>query len=257
MAVQDKVFVSGAYADPGYRERRASAFFVAVNCGSPSGTCFCVSMETGPKAGADFDLAMTEVCSGDRHYFVVEIGSAQGKAILERVPHREATAEELRAAEEVIDRARQSMGRTMDTDGIRDLLYRHANGPRWEETAKRCLACANCTMACPTCFCSTVEDTTNLSGDVAERRRVWDSCYTMDFSHIHGGSVRKSGSARYRHWITHKLASWHDQFATSGCVGCGRCITWCPVGIDIKTANVAEIAVSIASQIIDTYNSMR
>lgn len=240
MGVQDKVFLGGLYADPGYRARRASAFIVAVNCHSPSGACFCASMGTGPKVTADFDLSMTEVCAGEQHYFVIECGSAPGKALLDRVPHRAASAEEVRAAEEVIEGARQSMGRTMDTDGIRDLLYRNANSPRWEETAKRCLACANCTMACPTCFCSTVEDTTSLTGDVAERRRVWDSCYTMDFSHIHGGSVRKSGAARYRHWITHKLASWHDQFNSSGCVGCGRCITWCPVGIDI-TEEVAAL----------------
>jgi Fe-S oxidoreductase len=88
-------------------------------------------------------------------------------------------------------------------------------------------------MVCPTCFCATVEDATDLTGSATERRRVWDSCFSQEFSYIHGGSVRTSAGARYRQWITHKLATWHEQFGVSGCVGCGRCITWCPVGIDI------------------------
>lgn len=240
MSVQDKVFMDGEYADPGYARRRANAFIIAVNCGHPAGTCFCASMESGPKARAGYDLALTEVCEDNRHYFVAETGSAQGKAILDRIPHRPATAGEISAAANVVRRAEEHMGRNLDTTDIRDLLYRNAQSPRWEETAKRCLTCANCTMVCPTCFCSTVEDTTSLTGDNAERWRVWDSCFTLDFSHIHGGSVRKLASSRYRQWITHKLASWHDQFGTSGCVGCGRCITWCPVGIDI-TEEVAAL----------------
>jgi ferredoxin len=88
-------------------------------------------------------------------------------------------------------------------------------------------------MACPTCFCTTVDDVTDLTGSQAVRSRRWDSCFSMDFSYIHGGSVRSSGASRYRQWLTHKLASWQDQFGASGCVGCGRCITWCPVGIDL------------------------
>ncbi|MBZ0254314.1 MAG: 4Fe-4S dicluster domain-containing protein, partial [Candidatus Methylomirabilis sp.] len=125
------------------------------------------------------------------------------------------------------------MGRSLNTDGVKELLYANAEHPRWAETAERCLSCANCTMVCPTCFCSTVEDVSDLSGEAAERRRKWDSCFTMDFSYLVGGSVRGSGAARYRQWMTHKLGSWIDQFGTSGCVGCGRCIAWCPVGIDI------------------------
>jgi ferredoxin len=88
-------------------------------------------------------------------------------------------------------------------------------------------------MACPTCFCSSVEDTSDLTGEHAERWQKWDSCFNPDFSYIHGGEVRKTTASRYRQWMTHKLSTWFDQFGTSGCVGCGRCITWCPVGIDL------------------------
>jgi ferredoxin len=149
------------------------------------------------------------------------------------VPHRISTPQQSAAAEAVVAETAQHMGRTLDTAGIKELLYRNYQNPRWDEVADRCLTCANCTMVCPTCFCTTVEDVTDLSGDHAERWRKWDSCFTMDFSYIVGGSVRSSTKSRYRQWMTHKLATWIDQFGTSGCVGCGRCITWCPVAIDI------------------------
>ena len=231
--VQDKVFLNGAYVDPGYKARRENLFMIAVNCGVAGGTCFCVSMNTGPKAEAGYDLALTEVLEGGKHYFVVEAGTAKGKEVLAKVPHKLAGEAERRTADRIVAETAQHMGRTMETVGIKELLYANYEHPRWDNVASRCLTCANCTMVCPTCFCSTVEDVTDLSGDHAERWRKWDSCFTLDFSYIHGGSVRSTPKSRYRQWMTHKLATWIDQFGTSGCVGCGRCITWCPVGIDI------------------------
>lgn len=241
--VQDKVFTQGAYVDPTYASRRQQAFIVAVNCGQAGGTCFCVSMQTGPQATHGFDLALTEVLDTNRHDFVVEIGSAHGAEVLRDVPHRLAGPEDIAAAEHIVAHTATQMGRTLDTAGIKDLLYRNLEHPRWDEVAQRCLACANCTMVCPTCFCTTVEDVTDLTGTQAERWRKWDSCFTQDFSYIHGGSVRTSTKARYRHWLMHKLATWIDQFDTSGCVGCGRCVTWCPGGIDI-TEEVRSIRAS-------------
>jgi sulfhydrogenase subunit beta (sulfur reductase) len=233
IAIQDKVFLNGEYRDPLYQARRQDLFIVALNCGHAGGTCFCVSMNTGPKAKFGFDLALTEVLEADRHYFVVEIGTELGAEILREVPHEAATEEEKAAAERIVAKTASEMGRAMDTRDIEDLFHRNYENPRWDDVAKRCLTCGNCTMVCPTCFCTTVEDITDLTGEHAERWRKWDSCFTMDFSYIHGGSVRASPMARYRQWITHKLAGWIDQFGTSGCVGCGRCITWCPVAIDI------------------------
>ena len=233
IAIQDKVFTGTRYTDPVYQARRGNVFIMAVNCGQAGGTCFCTSMQTGPKATAGFDLALTEVLDANRHYFVFEIGSHLGAEILQDVPHRAASQDDIQLAEDIVARTAEHMGRSMDTTDIKDLLYRNLEHPRWNDVATRCLTCANCTMVCPTCFCTTVEDVTDLTGKQAERWRKWDSCYTMDFSYISGGSIRSSTKARYRQWMTHKLASWIDQFGTSGCVGCGRCITWCPVGIDI------------------------
>jgi ferredoxin len=233
IAIQDQVFLDGPYCDPHYQSRRAGAFIVAVNCGKAGGTCFCVSMNTGPRVEKGFDLALTELVDDDQHNFLVETGSDDGLRLLEEVPHRVASPHDIDAAQAVIARTAASMGREMRSDDVHELLLSNLEHPRWDDVASRCLSCANCTMVCPTCFCTTVEDATDLGGNHAERWRRWDSCFTMDFSYIHGGSVRASARSRYRQWMIHKLATWIDQFGTSGCVGCGRCITWCPVGIDI------------------------
>jgi sulfhydrogenase subunit beta (sulfur reductase) len=220
--------------------KREQAFIVAVQCGQAAATCFCASMGTGPKAQSGFDIALTEVLEGERHYFVTESGSDRGEELLGELPTAAAADEEASAADAACARAVAEMGRTMDTTDIRELLQANLEHPRWDDVASRCLACGNCTMVCPTCFCTSVEDSTDVEGDEVVRVQRWDSCFTVDHSYIHGGSVRGSNRSRYRQWMTHKLSTWWDQFDTSGCVGCGRCITWCPVGIDI-TEEVAAI----------------
>lgn len=233
IAIQNTVFTRGPFTDPLYKAVHDTTFIVAVNCGHAGGTCFCASMNTGPRAERGFDLALTELLDATRHVFLVEVGSTPGATALKTVPHEPAEAADIAAAEAIYARTAESMVRTLDTNGIKEFLYANADHPRWDDVAARCLACGNCTTVCPTCFCTTVDDTTDLSGRVAERWQRWDSCFTLDFSYIHGGSVRGTGRERYRQWLTHKLAAWIDQFDSSGCVGCGRCITWCPVGIDI------------------------
>jgi ferredoxin len=233
IAIQDAVFLGGTFVDPLYKAGREGAFVVAVNCGQAGNTCFCVSMNAGPKANTGFDLALTEVLEGADHYFVVEVGTTLGAEILGHLLCRPAQRIDVEKAESVHRRAAAQMGRSMDTIGIKELLYANLEHPQWDAVAARCLTCGNCTMVCPTCFCTTVEDVTDLKGEHAERWQKWDSCFTMDFSYLHGGSIRTSTKARYRQWMTHKLGTWIDQFGSSGCVGCGRCITWCPVAIDI------------------------
>ncbi len=233
MGILDRVLLGGAHPDPADRARREDVFVVAVQCSQAASTCFCSSMGTGPTAESGFDIALTEVLEGPRHYFVLDVGSERGAEVLGELPHARAAKEERDAASAAHARAAAQMGRELDVTDIRDLLYRNYENPRWDEVAERCLACGNCTMVCPTCFCTSVEDVTDLAGEHVERHQRWDSCFTVDYSYIHGGAVRSSTRARYRQWMTHKLATWIDQFGSSGCVGCGRCITWCPVGIDI------------------------
>ena len=231
--IQDRVFLPGPYVDAGYKLRREQTFIVGVNCAEPGGACFCASMETGPRHTKGYDLALTEIIDGERHYFVTDVGSSQGAEVLAQVPHQAATDREAGLADRISADAAGRMGRQLDTAGLRDLLYANAEHPRFDDVAERCLTCGNCTMVCPTCFCTTVEDTADLAGLTATRVQRWDSCFSLDFSYVHGGHVRASSRSRYRQWLTHKFASWIDQFGTSGCVGCGRCIVWCPVGIDV------------------------
>jgi len=196
--------------------------------------------DNGPRAREGFDLALTEVIDGESHHFVVEVGSEAGQAAMAEVPHRPASEAEVAAAMAISSATTAAMGRQLDTDGLKESLYDSVDHPHWDDVAGRCLACTNCTMVCPTCFCTTVQEVSDLDGRCGSRVRLWDSCFTTEFSYIHGGPVRSSVKARYRQWLTHKLATWIDQFGTSGCVGCGRCITWCPVGIDL-TAEVRAL----------------
>jgi ferredoxin len=239
IAIQDRVFLGGRFVDRDYASRREGAFVVAVNCFEPGGTCFCVSMGTGPRAESGYDIALTEILDGE-HRLLAETGSELGAEVLAELPTRPSVQSDVDAAEQAVAGAAARMGRTMETADLRDLLADNLEHPRWNDVADRCLTCGNCVLVCPTCFCSTVEDHTDLTGEHAERWRTWDTCFSVDHSYIHGGSVRPDGRSRYRQWLTHKLGTWHDQFGTSGCVGCGRCITWCPVGIDI-TEEVAAI----------------
>ncbi|MGB8060497.1 MAG: 4Fe-4S dicluster domain-containing protein [Candidatus Sulfotelmatobacter sp.] len=233
IAVLDRVLLQDKFRDPTYEQRGAGKFIVAVQCTHSAATCFCASMGTGPRITGGFDLALTELDGEQGHRFLVQSGSERGAEVLAEMEVSPASEEDIQQMEAGVREATNQQTRRIDTNGIKDVLYQNFEHPRWDHVGQRCLACANCTMVCPTCFCTTVEDVSDITGDHAERWRRWDSCFTLSFSYIHGGTIRSSAKARYRQWMTHKLASWIDQFGSSGCVGCGRCITWCPVGIDI------------------------
>lgn len=229
LVIQDRIFLNETYRDPYYATRREGLFVIAVNCTRALATCFCASMETGPRAQRGYDLALTEV----DEQFMVEAGSEAGRDILSTILLPAASDELISAAASSIHACAQSQIRRLDHSRLPQALYEAHEHPRWDDVAGRCLACTNCTMVCPTCFCHTVEETPDLSHQDTAHARLWDSCFTQEHGYIHGKNIRPTIKDRYRMWLTHKLASWIDQFDTSGCVGCGRCITWCPVGIDL------------------------
>lgn len=233
IAIQDRVLTGGPHGDSRYRARRRRAFLVAVECTEPGATCFCTSMGAGPAAGPGYDLALTEVVDEAGHRFLIRAGSPEGEEVLAELPLHEADSGTTTAARTLVAEAAENMGRSMPTVDLRTLMRDTLDADRWNDVTARCLTCGNCTMVCPTCFCTTAEDVTDLTGDHVERWRRWESCYDIEFTHLPAGAVRGSSRSRYRQWLTHKIGTWHDQFGSSGCVGCGRCIVWCPTGIDI------------------------
>jgi ferredoxin len=246
LGVLDRVLTGGAHPDDSYLRRRDGAFIVAVNCTEPGGLCFCASTGTGPACGPGYDLALTERAGPEGVLYLVEVGTESGAGVIAAIGHRPARPEEVAAAADEVAGAADRMGRRMPDTDLRALLVASRESPHWADVASRCLTCGNCTMVCPTCFCTSTSDVTDLTGEHAERWSEWASCFEFDFTFVHEGPVRKSAPSRYRHWLTHKLSSWHDQFGSSGCVGCGRCIAWCPTGIDIteEMATLARLAES-------------
>lgn len=239
MLIQDKVFIDDKYVDKPYQQRRESLFVIAVNCTYSSANCFCVSAGCGPEVTQAFDLLLTELENG----FIFKVGSERGQVIAERLPLTLPSAGQLIQASEKVEYAARSQSKRLPFDNsskLQEVLFANLEHPRWAEVADRCLSCGNCTAVCPTCFCQHESDNPNINGSECSHDKQWDSCFTADHSYVGGEVVRDDTRKRYRQWLTHKVGSWFEQFGSSGCVGCGRCVTWCPVGIDI-TEELAAI----------------
>ena len=230
----DAVFLKGPYVEEHYSARRREAFLVVVNCTASLDTCFCASMECGPGARTGYDVALTEHTAEEPAAYLAEAGSARGVALIEAITAPRAEPGFIAECREACKQAAAVQRRRVDWRTAPAVMLRSFEHPRWEQTARRCLACGNCTLTCPTCFCVNTIEHTAIDGSTGGRSRVWDSCFTQNFTYIHGGSVRTSVKSRYRQWLGHKLAWWQQQFGTAGCTGCGRCIAWCPAGIDIS-----------------------
>jgi ferredoxin len=239
MAIQDKVFLQNAHQEPRYAKRRQQLFVVAVNCSYSSNNCFCVSAGTGPAVKDHYDILLKEVENG----FVIEAGSTTGEPFVKQLKLNKAAQAQIDLAAKRNQNAADSQTKQIplnNSKALRDVLFNNLNHPRWKEVAERCLSCGNCVESCPTCFCHSEIEKPQLDGNSSEHQREWDSCFTAGHSYMGHQVLRDTTEKRYRQWLTHKVGSWHDQFDVSGCVGCGRCITWCPVGIDL-TEELAAI----------------
>jgi len=235
LGICDRVFLGGQFTDEDFRARRSAALIVAVQCTTSSSTCFCTSMGTGPEVRGGYDILLTEIGEG----FVVQAGSPEGAAIVATLPTRRPTHAESGAAVDNVEATRTRIGEVMPIAGIDERLKLQLDNPRWGVVAERCVECGNCTMSCPTCFCTSVMERSDMEGRLATTERQWDSCFDVNFAKVAGGDFRARPRDRYRQWLTHKFSTWMDQFGSMGCVGCGRCITWCPAHIDVREELIA------------------
>jgi ferredoxin len=229
LGLQDQHFLAAGRVDPHYAERRRALLLVAVNCTHPAATCFCASTGDGPAAHSGFDLLLDELDDG----YIVRAGSTAGQALYDRLPLQPVNEDHWRQAAAATEQAVAAQTRRLPAGNLYGPLFDQLDHPRWNEVAERCLSCGNCTSVCPTCFCHRQDTAPGLDGASSDQQRSWDSCFSEGHSFVHGRSLRQDTRARYRQWLTHKLGGWHVQYGRSGCVGCGRCIAWCPVGIDI------------------------
>ena len=227
--IHDRHFLQQEHRDPHYLARRQNLLLIAVNCTEPADTCFCASTGDGPRATYGFDLALTEMADG----FLLENHSEQGQLITQGMDLQYATEHQLKDTEKLLQQAADQQQRSLPKGNLQKVLFDNLEHARWDDVAERCLSCGNCTAVCPTCFCHSEIDKPQLDGSSSQHVRQWDSCFSQGHSYIHGITIRADTRSRYRQWLTHKLGSWHEQYGRSGCVGCGRCISWCPVGIDL------------------------
>lgn len=237
MCLQDQHFINGDHIDQAYATRRQDLIIIAINCSHPAATCFCHATGDGPVARDHYDILLDELDEG----FAIQSGSARGKEIVNLLALQSLTASHEKQIQAAHGTAIEKQTRSLPAADIPALLYQLQESTRWQIIGDRCLSCGNCTSVCPTCFCHHTTDETSLDGTLSTRLRQWDSCFSQDHSYIHGFTLRPNTASRYRQWLTHKFASWVEQYGRSGCVGCGRCISWCPVEIDV-TEEIQQMA---------------
>lgn len=241
LAIQDQHFLYGKFADPYYKARRDNLLLIGVNCTHAAATCFCVSTGDGPEIHDGYDLLLSEIDEG----FIVASRTIQGEQIAGQLPLTAASDAQLSLARQRMQVACDQQ-RSLPT---RLSLYDRPNHPHWQEIGARCLACGNCTSVCPTCFCHQEVEQPSLDGNTSTHDRRWDTCFQPGHSYIHGWQVRSNATEYYRQWLSHKLDGWHEQFQRSGCTGCGRCITWCPAGIDLTEEVKALASTPLSEQL--------
>jgi Pyruvate/2-oxoacid:ferredoxin oxidoreductase delta subunit len=221
----DHVFAGAEYADPYWSEKRRQTTLVALGCTDPCQTCFCTSVGSGPFDGRGVDVVLTDIGDG----YVAETNSERGHALLETLT--DASQNQIEAASKAKVRAREAVKEPFELDGIVDTLYSLFDDEVWYEVQQSCLGCGVCTFLCPTCHCFDIVD----EAQRGERVRNWDTCMFRIYSQeASGHNPRPTNVERTRQRILHKYAYFIEWFDEVGCTGCGRCVRYCPAGIDIR-----------------------
>ena len=234
LVLMDLVF-DGDYEDPYYWSRRNQITLVGLACNTPpSDHCFCTSVAGSPYQTQGLDVLMTDL--GDRYF--VEFLTEKGERILEPADHlfEAPTAADKREKDTLFAEADTKIKRNVELlKKVPHKLKDMFKSTFWEDESLGCIRCGICTYLCPTCHCFDINDevlsTSPLKG---ERVRTWDNCQFPDFTmHSSGHNPRPDKASRLRQRILHKYLYFVEQHEQFLCTGCGRCVTNCPVGIDI------------------------
>ena len=229
-------FFSSHYPDPYYIERRKRTAIIGLTC-IPDEKCFCKTTNTH-YAESGFDLILTDL----EEFFIIWVGSSLGDDMIRECP--ELMEDKIRHNDlEMYVKWRQhrdsSFKLKLDFTGMPSIMELYWDDSLWEELGEKCLSCGSCTIVCPTCPCFNVIDEIELDGIEGHRFRRWDSCMFQEYSMVAGGhNFRESRAARLKLRFTHKLQAFVGKFGEPACVGCGRCIDTCPVGIDVKSVGL-------------------
>ncbi|MBS7611619.1 4Fe-4S dicluster domain-containing protein [Candidatus Bathyarchaeota archaeon] len=223
-------FFSQHPEDVCYEARRKRTLIVGLTCNAVDEKCFCNSLGTGPEASTGFDILITQISDG---FFLVEVGSSKGLDILKTLDLAEAKPEHFEAKRKHIEHLKSSFTKTADFEGLATLAKDKLDHKIWVETAERCLSCGNCSMVCPVCYCFDLYDSLDLTLKEGVRIMELDSCQLLEYAEVAlGGNFRKERSQRLRHWLLCKFGAAGGSTYTS-CIGCGRCIVYCPANIDL------------------------
>lgn len=218
---------------PIYTARRRSVVAIVVEeCTMPNKNCFCGAVASGPSASSGFDIAYTRLGA---ETVVFRAGSGVGIDLLNRLGLEPAGADLTSRYWEAMSRAlEETRSRLHLNENYREALLKTASDERlWEVLSEKCLGCGNCNYVCPTCFCTELDYV--VEGEVAVKLAKWTGCLLYSYGLVAGGHFRPKLFMRYRHFVLHKFVFYEKQVGRAGCVGCGRCITWCPVGLDLRT----------------------
>lgn len=232
----DKLFIQ-EYPDPYYLKSRENTLLLGLSCW-PDEHCFCQSTSTHI-IEEGYDLFFTDL--GD--FFLVWIGSSRGDDLIRIRPElfiETLIDEDIKAFINWQTERTKAFRTEINFIAMPDLMELKYKDSLWEKAGAACLACGSCSMVCPTCNCYNVVDRNALGGKPGQRIRSWDSCTLIEYSQVAGGeNFREKKSARLKLWYTHKLQAYVSKYGRPGCVGCGRCLVTCPVGINVKTISQA------------------
>jgi ferredoxin len=227
--IMDKVF-GGDIDDPYWSQKRENSILIGMTCNKPGPNCFCPSVGGGPFYTTGMDVMLSDL--GDKFY--AEIVTEKGRKFIEDNKALFTPAEDgdKQKKEELASKAEDGFKRQVDISDLGQKLENIFEDDYWAEAAAKCFGCGICTFLCPTCHCFDIQDET-LCNDV-KRVRVWDSCMYPEYTmHASGHNPRPGRMNRIRNRVYHKYKFMIDNLEVIGCVGCGRCIDYCPTNTDI------------------------